>query len=74
MKRFEIYPVDLNPTIGTEMNKTKPYMNGLKNDSYIVLDQFKTVDKLRLYLNPMGCLTKSEKKNVSDILCQMFAN
>ena len=110
MKRFEIYPVDLNPTIGAEMNKTRPCviispdemndslktviiapltsiernlptrifvkaskMNGLKNDSYIVLDQIKTIDKLRLYLNPMGCLTKSEEKNVSDILCQMFA-
>ena len=110
MRQFEIFPVDLNPTIGAEMNKVRPCaiispdemnaylrtvmivpltsvkrdlptrvlvkaspINGLKNDSYLVLDQIKTVDKSRLGNNPIGLLNPAERKQVSSILCQMFA-
>ena len=110
MKRFEIFSVDLNPTIGAEMNKIRPCVvispdemnaflktvmivpltsverqlptrvfvkassiNGLKKDSYIVLDQIKTVDKSRLAPTPIGVLNHVEQQQVSSILCQMFA-
>lgn len=110
MRRFEIFSVDLNPTIGAEMNKVRPCTiispdemnaflktvmivpftsverdlptrilvkasptNGLKNDSYLVLDQIKTVDKSRLGNSPIGHLNPVEQKQVSSILCQMFA-
>lgn len=109
MKRFTIFSVDLNPTIGAEMNKVRPCViispdemnaflktvmvapltsvqrdlptrvlvkadssNGLKSDSYIVLDQIKTVDKSRLN-SRIGALNSVEQKEVSRILCQMFA-
>ena len=110
MKRFEIFSVDLNPTIGAEMNKIRPCViispdemnaflktvmivpltsverqlptrvfvqanpaNGLKKDSYVVLDQIKTVDKSRLAPTPIGVLNQAEQNQVSSILCQMFA-
>lgn len=47
-------------------------LNGLVNDSYIVLDQIKTVDKSRLK-SQIGKLNSVEQKEVSRILCQMFA-
>lgn len=110
MRRFEIFSVDLNPTIGAEMNKVRPCviispdemnaylktvmiapltsvernlptrvfvkatpLNGLRTDSYIVLDQIKTVDKLRLAQTPTGVLSQAEQQQVSSILCQLFA-
>lgn len=47
--------------------------NGLRKDSYVVLDQIKTVDKSRLAQAPMGVLNQAEQNQVSSILCQMFA-
>ena len=110
MRRFEIVSVDLNPTLGAEMNKVRPCLiispdemnaflktvmiapltsvernlptrvlvkanstNGLKNDSYVVLDQIKTVDKSRIAQTPIGVLGQAGQRQVSSILCQMFA-
>lgn len=109
MKKFEIYPVNLDPTIGAEMQKTRPCLvispdeinayvrtviiipltsisralptrvlikasaqSGLKNDSFAVLDQIKTVDKSRLG-SKIGEISEVEKHNVTNILLDLFA-
>lgn len=108
-KRFEIYWVNLDPTVGAEIKKTRPCViispdemneflrtvivapitstdaaiptriqvksssrNSLANDSYIVMDQIKTIDKQRL-AGKMGKLTGDESRKVSELLCEMFA-
>ena len=45
--------------------------SGLKNDSYAVLDQIKTVDKSRL-TNLIGEISEAEKRAISDTLKMMF--
>lgn len=109
MNKFEIYLVNLDPTIGAEMKKTRPCViispdemnnnlktvivapitsiaraiptrifvkatgtSGLKNDSYIVLDQIKTVDKSRLAVK-IGEISLSEQKDLTEALQKMFA-
>lgn len=47
--------------------------NGLNSDSYIALDQIKTIDKTRLSTSPIGTLSRTEAALVSNVLCQMFA-
>lgn len=106
---YNIYTVNLDPTIGHEIRKTRPCVvispdemnaslgtvivapmtstfkaiptririaatpeNGLANDSYVALDQIKTVDKRRLSGKAMGRLTDAEAEKISTILCQMF--
>ena len=108
MKKFHLHLVNLDPTIGAEMKKTRPCLivspdeinthlqtviivplpsvsralptrvlikasekSGLSNDSYAVLDQLKTVDKSRLS-RPIGEISESEKRTISDILREMF--
>lgn len=108
MKQFQLFWVNLDPTIGAEMQKTRPCLivspeemnsflstviiapltstarelptrilikatrqSGLKNDSYAVLDQIKTVDKSRLS-NQIGEISEYEKHAVSDALKTMF--
>lgn len=107
-KRFEIYWVNLDTTIGAEIKKTRSCViispdemneflrtvivapltptdtalptripvkssskNGLSNDSYIVLDQIKTIDKKRL-AGKLGELNLDESRKVSELLCEMF--
>ena len=109
MKRGEVYTVNLDPTQGAEMKKTRPCVvvspdemnnhmqvvivapitsvvryiptrvaisaskkNGLITDSYVVLDQIKTVDKSRLAAR-IGTLTQDEIQEVSNVLCEMFS-
>ena len=106
---YYIYLINLDPTIGHEIKKTRPCviispdemnanlgtvivapmtstdraiptrvkifaspLNGLANDSYIVLDQIKTVGKRRLAPAPLGKLNDAEASEVANILCQMF--
>lgn len=108
MKQYNLHIVNLDPTIGAEMKKTRPCLivspdeinlylrtviivpltstqrglptrilikatekSGLSNDSYAALDQLKTVDKSRLS-EPIGEISESEKRAVSDILKEMF--
>lgn len=110
MMQYSIYRVNLDPTIGHEIKKTRPCViispdemnaslatvivapmtstartiptrvkicatpeNGLTNDSYVVLDQIKTIDKRRLTGKAIGRLTENEAAEVSDTICQMFA-
>lgn len=103
-KQFEVYLVDLNPTLGSEINKTRPCIiispdeindfiktviiapMTTKGRDYptrvalifagkqgqIVLDQIRTVDKLRL-VKKIGKIKEPEAKKVSQILQEMFA-
>jgi len=101
---FEVYLVNLDPTLGSEIQKTRPClvispdeMNELiatviiaplttKGRNYptrvdclfegkegqIVLDQIRTVDKLRL-VRRLGKINASTQKEVLAILMQMFS-
>jgi len=103
-KRFEVYLVNLDPTVGREIKKTRPClvispdeMNQhiatviiapmtTKGRSYptripcrfqgkegqIVLDQIRTVDKVRL-VKKLGQLSNEIQKQVLAILAEMFA-
>jgi mRNA interferase MazF len=104
IRRFEVYLVNLDPTLGSEIQKTRPClvispdeMNELiatviiapmttKGRKYptrvdclfdgkegqIVLDQIRTVDKVRL-VRKLGRITTSTQKEVLAILAQMFS-
>jgi len=102
IKRFEIYLVKLNPTIGSEIQKTRPCivispneMNVLKTvivapmtskgfdfvfrpkikfenkSGLILLDQIRTVDKIRL-VKKLGAVDKKTSQEISTMLVQMF--
>jgi mRNA interferase MazF len=104
IKRFEIYWVNLDPTIGREMQKTRPAViispdevnyalgtvliapvtsskrsyptriafefNG--NENYIVLDQIRAVDKIRLS-NRIAILSQETAELLCERLQEMFA-
>lgn len=109
MNKGDLVLVDLDPTIGAEMNKTRPCLiispdemnkvlrtvlvapitsverglptrvfikatrsSGLDKDSYVVLDQLKTIDKKRV-MHSIGRISDVELEDVCDTLCQMFA-
>ena len=104
VRRFEVYLVNLDPTLGSEIQKIRPClvispdeMNELiatviiapmttKGRKYptrvdclfegkegqIVLDQIRTVDKVRL-VRRLGRITASTQKEVLAILAQMFS-
>jgi len=103
-KRFDVFLVDLDPTVGAEIQKTRPcvvvspdemnrpiatvivaplttqgkayptrvacHFQG--KDGLIILDQLRTVDKVRL-VKRLGRLTSSEQETVLQILAEMFA-
>lgn len=108
MQQFKIFLVDLDPSVGAEINKPRPCIivspdamnkflrtviivpmttpqrdlptrilikatptSGLKNDSYAVLDQVKTVDKSRVS-HMIGEISEAEKHEVSKTLKEMF--
>lgn len=104
VRRFEVYLVNLDPTLGSEIQKTRPCliispdeMNDhiatvivapmtTKGRDYptrvncqfegkegqIVLDQIRTVDKIRL-VKRLGKITASTQKDVLVVLMEMFA-
>ena len=104
VKRFDVYLVSLDPTIGAEIQKTRPCliispdeMNSAIHtaiiapmttksrnyptrvscrfegkDSYIVLDQLRTVDKARL-INHLGRISPATQKRVLSVLAELFA-
>jgi len=103
MKRFDVYLVNLDPTVGREIKKTRPAliispdeMNShiatiiiapmtTKGRPYpsrvsctfqgrkgqIVLDQLRTVDKIRL-VKKLGRIDKNTGNKVLSILKEMF--
>lgn len=104
IRRFEVYLVNLDPTIGSEIQKTRPClvispdeMNAhiatiivspmtTKGRDYptrvecqfqgktgqIVLDQIRTVDKVRL-VRKLGKISIETQKQVLSVLGEMFA-
>jgi len=104
VKRFEVYLVNLDPTLGSEIQKTRPClvispdeMNDhiatvivapmtTKGRDYpsrvscqfqekagqVVLDQIRTVDKLRL-VKKLGKIDVSTQRDVLAVLVEMFS-
>jgi len=104
VKRFEVYLVNLDPTLGSEIQKTRPclvispdemnthiatvivapmttrgrdYPTRVNcqfegKEGQIVLDQIRTVDKIRL-VKRLGKINPSTQKEVLVILMEMFA-
>ena len=102
--RFEVYLVNLDPTIGSEIKKTRPcvivspdemntyiatvivapmttqgrgYPSRVRcqfqgKDGQIVLDQLRTVDKIRL-VKPLGRISAVTQKAVIAVLVEMFS-
>ena len=101
MKKGNLVLVDLEPTIGAEMNKTRPCLiispdemndvlrtvqiapitgverelptrvfikatrgSGLDKDSYVVLDQLKTIDKKRVMRSILKSLLQHHSSNI----------
>ncbi len=104
MKRFDIYLINLDPTLGSEIQKTRPcvvispnemndyiktvivapmttkgklYPTRIKcnfqgKEGLIVLDQIRTVDKIRL-VKKLGILNSDTQDQVLFKLGEMFA-
>jgi mRNA interferase MazF len=104
IKRFEVYLVNLDPTIGSEIKKTRPclvispdvmnryiatvivapmttkgrpYPTRVEchfqgKDGQIVLDQIRTVDKVRL-VRQLGRIDEHTQADVLSVLAEMFA-
>ncbi len=104
MKRFEVYLVNLEPTIGVEIRKIRPCVIVSPNEmndyiqtviiaplttktrsyptrvscefegkqAFVVLDQLRTVDKVRLYKH-LGKLDETTQIEILEVLQEMFA-
>lgn len=104
VRRFDVYLVDLDPTVGSEIQKSRPcvvispdYVNRYiatvivapmttkgrhyptrvavrfqDKDGLVVLDQIRTVDKIRL-AKRLGRLDDATQQKVLAILSTMFA-
>lgn len=104
IKRFDVFLVNLDPTVGAEIKKTRPCLvvspeeinRNLANviiapmttkgrdfptrircrfqgqDGKVVLDQIRTVDRVRL-VKKLGRLDRTACKQVIDALLRMFA-
>lgn len=104
VKRFEVHLVSLDPTVGSELQKTRPCLivspdelnrhlktaivapMTTKGQTYptrvacafegkegqIVLDQIRTVDKVRL-VRKLGTLDEPTQARVLAVLAEMFA-
>lgn len=103
IKRFEVWLVNLDPTLGREIRKTRPcliispnvtnkYLETVtaapmtstiktyptrvtcvfqKKQGQIVLDQIRTIDKIRL-VKKLGSMDEKTSKVVCDLLVQFF--
>ena len=104
VKRFDVYLVNLDPTLGSEIQKTRPCLIVSPDEmnrhiatviiapmttqgrayptrvacefqgkaGYVVLDQLRTVDKVRL-VKRLGRLRDEEQKAVLQALADLFA-
>ena len=68
VKRFDVYLVNLDPTIGAEIQKTRPCLVISPN----VLDQLRTIDKSRL-IKRLGRINTTTQKHVLAVLAELFA-
>jgi len=104
LKRFDVYLVNLDPTVGSEIQKTRPCLvvspdemnrhiatvivapmttkghpyptrvacRFQDKEGQIVLDQLRTVDKVRL-VKRLGRIGKETQQAVLAVLAEMFA-
>ena len=99
--QYDIVIVNLNPTVGSEIQKTRPcliispnemnYSNiivapmtskykdyptrvKLKDDSYIVLDQIRTISTQRIIKTTNTKLSKNQIKKVKNIIKTMLVD
>jgi mRNA interferase MazF len=104
IKRFEVYLVNLDPTLGGEIQKTRPCLiispdemnlnlstfivapmttkshqfpsrvncTFKGKDGQIVLDQIRTVDRIRL-VKKLGSINAETQQQVIDLLSRLFA-
>jgi mRNA interferase MazF len=104
VQRFDVYLVNLDPTVGSEIQKTRPClvvspdeMNAYiatviiapmttkgrdypsrvdcqfeGHDGQIVLDQLRTIDKVRL-VKKLGRIDAKTQARVLEVLVEMFA-
>lgn len=104
VSRFDVFLVNMDPTIGTEIRKTRPcvvispdemnrhiatvivapmtskgrpYPSRVQcrfegKDGQVVLDQIRTVDKVRL-VKKLGRLNKQTQQAVLSVLAEIFA-
>jgi len=104
VKRFDVYLVNLDPTIGSEIQKTRPCLivspdemnrhiatvivapmttkgrdyptrvacRFQGKDGQVVLDQLRTVDKVRL-VRRLGRINRSTQEGVLATLAELFA-
>ena len=104
IRRFEVYLINLDPTIGKEIKKTRPcliispddmnkYISTIiiapmttkgrnyptripcqfdGKDGQIVLDQIRTVDKIRI-IRKLGKINTSTQKEVLTALTELFS-
>jgi mRNA interferase MazF len=104
VKRFDVYLVNLDPTVGSEIQKTRPcliispdVMNRYiatviiapmttkgrayptrvecsfqSKDGQVVLDQIRTVDKMRL-VRRLGRIDAQTQADVLTVLAELFA-
>jgi len=103
-KRFDVYLINLDPTLGSEIKKSRPCLiispDEMNNhiatvivapmttkgrdyptrvncqfdgkDGQVVLDQIRTVDKMRL-IKKLGMISSSTGEDVLNILQEMFS-
>jgi mRNA interferase MazF len=104
VNRFDVYLTNLDPTVGSEIKKTRPCLiispdemnrhirtvivapittagkdyptrikcNFKKKKGYIVLDQIRTIDKMRLIKN-IGTIDSETQLKVISVLQRLFA-
>lgn len=104
VKRFDVYLVNLDPTVGSEIQKTRPCLvispdemnryiatvivapmttkgrsypsrvdcSFQGKDGQIVLDQIRTVDKVRL-VRRLGRIDEQAQADVLSVLAELFA-
>ena len=71
VNRFEVYLVTLNPTVGTEIRKTRPCLV-VSPDGQVVLDQMRAIDTARL-VRRLGRIDRRTGGAVLAVLQEMFA-
>ena len=76
-QRGDVYLVQLNPTRGSEIRKTRPYPFRIPSrfagkDGHVGLDKVHVVDRERL-TKRLGALTEPTLRKVLGVLQQMFA-
>jgi len=76
VKRFDVFLINLDPTIGREIKKTRPCLvvspKFRRKQGQVVLDQIRTVDKTRL-VQELGKVDNQTQAEVLSILGEMFA-